>query len=484
MNSRYKIDRQYYKRCIETAEKIRAFIEDMMTDQELMRHIRKTKGKGVKDLDTDLFGKFNSRLVLFVMQDLCKCYTKMGYNANDKYELAMITYSMAAYLLMPTGSLSTLSNGILPEDIREFEPFQEFGKSLMNSIIRMDIIGNEYSTPYLMMIYYNLLGRGQKEYLQFLYVVSECMASSQGYIPHKAKTFLDTLKSEILSFSEQDESTSQTQSSEEVSTAEERKGLEELDELIGLDNVKSEIKKLSSFVQVQQWRIKEGLKVPVVSYHCVFTGNPGTGKTTVARILAKIFKELGLLKKGHLVETDRSGLVAEYVGQTAIKTNKIIDSALDSVLFIDEAYSLVMEGSGEYGHEAIATLLKRMEDNRDRLVVILAGYGDEMKQFIDSNPGLKSRFNRYFHFEDYSKQELMEIFQLLVKKHEYLIEGEAKNKVSDKVEEAIKNRDKHFGNARYVRNLFEKILENQALRLTAQDLSDRSSLQQILPQDI
>ena len=157
---------------------------------------------------------------------------------------------------------------------------------------------------------------------------------------------------------------------------------------------------------------------------------------------------------------------------------------MDGVLFIDEAYSLVMEGSGEFGHEAIATLLKRMEDDRDMLVVILAGYGEEMKRFIESNPGLKSRFNRYFHFEDYNTDELMEIFQLLVKKHDYIIENDAVEKVRDTIKDAVANRDKHFGNARYVRNMFEKVLENQAMRLAEQGFSDKASLQRILPQDI
>lgn len=174
---------------------------------------------------------------------------------------------------------------------------------------------------------------------------------------------------------------------------------EELEGLIGLNNVKQEIKTLANLVKVQQARKDEGLKNSTLSYHLVFTGNPGTGKTTIARIIASIYKDLKILKKGHLVETDRSGLVAEYLGQTAVKTNAVIDTALDGVLFIDEAYSLTDENDS-YGKEAVATLLKRMEDDRDRLVVILAGYTENMTHFIMTNPGLESRFNKYIEFTD------------------------------------------------------------------------------------
>lgn len=198
----------------------------------------------------------------------------------------------------------------------------------------------------------------------------------------------------------------------------------ELAKLIGLSLVKSEIESLSNFVKIQDLRQKQGKATTPVSLHCVFTGNPGTGKTTLARIVAGIYKELGVLKKGHLVETDRSGLVAEYVGQTAVKTNKIIDEALDGVLFIDEAYSL-LGGENDFGMEAISTLLKRMEDDRDRLVVILAGYTNEIKMFINSNPGLQSRFNRFIQFDDYTKDDLCEIFKLSLKKSQYKIKKNA-----------------------------------------------------------
>lgn len=257
----------------------------------------------------------------------------------------------------------------------------------------------------------------------------------------------------------------------------------ELDTLVGLASVKEEIKTLSNFIKIQQKRKEQGLKSSSVSYHCVFTGNPGTGKTTVARIVAQIYKDLGILSKGHLVETDRAGLVAEYVGQTAVKTNKIIDSALDGVLFIDEAYSLIGTGQ-DYGKEAIATLLKRMEDNRDRLVVILAGYSKEMQDFINTNPGLQSRFNRYIDFPDYSAEELLQIFEKNVEKFDYKLQKEALVAMSEYFQHAVENKDANFGNARFVRNIFEKTLEKQANRLSTDPDLDTDELTLITLADL
>lgn len=258
----------------------------------------------------------------------------------------------------------------------------------------------------------------------------------------------------------------------------------ELDSLIGLASVKKEVQTLTNFIKIQQKREEQGLKSSSLSYHCVFTGNPGTGKTTVARIVAGIYKELGVLKRGHLVETDRAGLVAEYVGQTAVKTNKIIDSALDGVLFIDEAYSLVGGGESDYGKEAIATLLKRMEDDRDRLVVILAGYTEDMKRFIDSNPGLQSRFNRYIEFPDYSTEELLQIFEVNMRKYDYHFGDGAKEVLQQYLENAVANKDANFGNGRFVRNVFEKALERQANRLASENNLTTERLSAIEKEDI
>ncbi len=241
----------------------------------------------------------------------------------------------------------------------------------------------------------------------------------------------------------------------------------ELDELIGLEEVKKEVHSLANFIKIQKEREAKGLKKAKVSYHLVFYGSPGTGKTTVARIIGRIYKDLGVLKSGHTVETDRAGLVGQYIGQTAPQTDSVITQAIHGVLFIDEAYSLVPEyGSGnDYGQEAIATLLKRMEDYRDSLVVIIAGYKNEMKRFIDSNPGLQSRFNRYIDFPDYTAKELTEIFKMYMKKNQYTLDPDAERYLRERFEYTVNHKDRNFGNARYARNVFEKSIQQQANRL-------------------
>ena len=261
---------------------------------------------------------------------------------------------------------------------------------------------------------------------------------------------------------------------------------QELDDLIGLGSVKQEVRSLANFVELQKQREAQGLKTAKVSYHLVFYGSPGTGKTTVARIVGRIYKDLGVLKKGHTVETDRGGLVAKYMGQTALKTDAVIQQALDGVLFIDEAYSLVPEGGGgqDYGQEAIATLLKRMEDYRDRLVVIIAGYKDEMQRFIDSNPGLQSRFNRYIDFPDYSGAELSDIFKMYMKKNQYTLTPDAEAYLKEQFDYAVAHKDRNFGNARFARNVFEKSIQQQANRLEGKKNLNKTQLTELTVEDL
>ncbi len=261
--------------------------------------------------------------------------------------------------------------------------------------------------------------------------------------------------------------------------------LQELDALVGLSAVKEEVRTLINFAKIQKERGKLGLKNAEVSYHLVLTGSPGTGKTTVARIVSKIYNVLGILKKGQLVETDKSGLIAEYLGQTPVKVNRLVDSALDGVLFIDEAYSLAEEFMKDgYGKEAISTLIKRMEDDRERLVVMVAGYTQEMKRFVDSNSGLKSRFNKYIEFPDYTPEELLEIFERQCKALEYLVEEDARTMVASIFRLAYEKRDRAFGNGRYVRNIFEKVCERQANRVAGLSEISRNILVTIVADDI
>lgn len=261
--------------------------------------------------------------------------------------------------------------------------------------------------------------------------------------------------------------------------------MQELQSLIGLSSVKQEIESLRDFISLQKMRKEKGLQTSDISLHTVFTGNPGTGKTTVARIVASIFHDAGLLPTDNLIEVDRSGLVAEYIGHTAIKTNSVIDSAIGGVLFIDEAYTLAHDNDPrDFGHEAIATLLKRMEDDRGKFAVILAGYTENMDAFMKSNPGLKSRFPRTIEFSDYTSDELVAIFNSIAAQRGYTISEGGQKVLSQRIEDDVKAKDKKFGNGRYVRNLFEKAIQNQAARLKQSGVNSNTQLSLLTEEDI
>ncbi|MGQ0793981.1 MAG: AAA family ATPase [Deltaproteobacteria bacterium] len=242
----------------------------------------------------------------------------------------------------------------------------------------------------------------------------------------------------------------------------------DLNALIGLGEIKEQVASLANLLKVQNKRAERGMSKVPVSLHSVFYGPPGTGKTTVARLLGKIYSSLGLLARGHIVETDRAGMVAGYIGQTSLKVDEVVSSALDGVLFIDEAYALRKEHiSNDFGEEAIEVLLKRMEDYRGRLVVIVAGYTDEMQGFIDSNPGLKSRFNRYFFFDHYKPEALLQIFEKFCRDGHFRLSSEARERLLGMFEALYAKRTKSFGNARLARNVFEKTIERQANRIVS-----------------
>lgn len=250
--------------------------------------------------------------------------------------------------------------------------------------------------------------------------------------------------------------------------------LAKLNNLVGLENVKSDVNSLINLLQIRKLRAERGIEQPDMSLHLVFSGNPGTGKTTVARLLGEIYSKLGILSKGHLVETDRSGLVAGYVGQTAIKTQEKIKEAMGGILFIDEAYSLsASKGENDFGEEAIDTILKAMEDHRDDFIVIVAGYPQLMNDFLHSNPGLESRFNKHLFFDDYKPQELFDIFVSMEEKSSLKLDEKAEKFLKGHFEDVYNCRGDNFANGRYVRNIFEKVLSNQADRLVdMEDISD------------
>lgn len=262
--------------------------------------------------------------------------------------------------------------------------------------------------------------------------------------------------------------------------------MEEINELTGLHQVKQDIASLINLLKVKKLREERGMKQPNVSKHMVFSGNPGTGKTTIARKLAKLYHSLGFLSKGHLVEVDRSGLVSGYIGQTATKVREVVDSAMGGILFIDEAYTLTSnKGEGDFGQEAVDTLLKAMEDNRDNLVVIVAGYPDLMDEFLSSNPGLRSRFNKFIFFEDYTPMEQLEILKSMCKQQEYILSEDAEEKTLSHFIEKYENRDDTFANGRDVRNYLEKALAKQAGRIVemSPDEMDDDTIKTLIKDD-
>ena len=451
-------------------------LREMDLDDAVQDALRRVTGmENVAAGFKDSFTLTNPLLAFIVFDDLLKCYRKMGYPEKlDTVE--------GLGLMIPLSLLFRIDCRIEYWDVPRYRGILY---TRMAKIIS-DVHGKARIQSYPDTLLFNVVFRKQngcsefaRRYSVILYRWASLLAKVDGNVTACEKAWLLNI---IGDFEEggapvQVEEKGEPNDFDGVAAG-------ELQSLIGLKPVKAQIEKLTSFIRIQKQREAKGLRAAPVSCHCLFTGNPGTGKTTVARIVAGIYRDLGVLKKGHLVETDRSGLVAEYIGQTAVKTNAIIDKALDGVLFIDEAYSLVAGGENDFGAEAVSTLLKRMEDDRDRLVVILAGYTEEMKRFIDSNPGLRSRFNRYVEFPDYSADELYLIFERNLEKNQYRCTKGAAAAVRRVLENAVAQRDRSFGNGRYVRNLFERIIEQQALRLAGVAPLTAGMLEEIVEADV
>lgn len=256
--------------------------------------------------------------------------------------------------------------------------------------------------------------------------------------------------------------------------------LKELESLIGLDEVKKLVYEVYAFLTIRKLREEQGLFNAPHMFHMVFRGNPGTGKTTVARILGKLFKDMGVLEKGHLVEVERADLVGEYIGHTASKTRDIIKKALGGVLFIDEAYSLVRGGEKDFGKECIDTLIKSLEDDRKQLIVILAGYNEEMDYFLASNPGLPSRFPIRLDFPDYTMQQLIDIADTMCEEQAYRLSQEARYLLRKQLTSIHENGIEHFSNARFVRNVIEKAIRQQAIRIVTEHAAHQVSREMLM----
>lgn len=463
------------------AEEFAAFVRKAAKNSEVVKFLKR-----IVQYENSTQLTPNTILELFAGLDMLKVSERLGH-PFDKDSLASFPF-IAVSLGFNDYKLDhwDLSN-------QTEHSYQEMGEIYYNAVMKGVGMNKDADVDFFGLYIFRSSGYDHEEdYLRFMYRFASLVAKANGNISTEEATILKEIQSQINEICNQ-KNTAETQQVQTEDKKEQtapqqaepaKPALEQLDELIGLEGVKAEIHKLHNYVKIQRKREACGMQSVPLAVHCVFTGNPGTGKTTVARILAEIFKDLGLLKKGHLVETDRSGLVAEYVGQTAVKTNKIIDSALDGVLFIDEAYTLASGGSNDYGHEAVATLLKRMEDNRDRLIVIIAGYKDEMQKFIDMNPGLQSRFTRYINFEDYNALALARIFHLNAKRYGYTLSPDADRRLNTVLTDMVLHKDEHFGNAREVRNLFEQTLQHQADRLIGIENVSEHDLATIEAEDI
>lgn len=504
-----EIDEDYFRLACNTGANFYKQVQALGHNKEVMEALYNEDELKVFDDKSRNYGGLNSRLLLAAIHDVLTSYEgldrknaiirdlglpkpKMKLDNNEGYGLASL---MLRFLNPSRNDVYDSREGIAMQDglsiASEFINLVKKGYKnphegdgfLLVRYLRAYGIDKELVNQYIIKLYRfaNVMAKGDNKITE---EESSWLASIMGYIQKSPTQFKDIDEDDFEALNTNDDEPESEPEQKEPEGEPEEPAEVRLNKLVGLATVKEEVGKLASFLKIQQLRKEKGLKAAPISYHCVFTGNPGTGKTTVARILAGIYKELGILKKGQLIETDRSGLVAEFVGQTAVKTNKIIDRALDGVLFIDEAYSLVAGGENDFGSEAIATLLKRMEDDRDRLIVILAGYSNEMQTFIDSNPGLQSRFNRYITFDDYNADELMEIFKRRAEDNEYKLTAKAETALKALLDKAIAEKDNNFGNGRFVRNLFEKAIERQAVRLAAETDLSEEKLCALEPQDL
>ena len=460
-----------------------SFIQELDGNPEIAEILGRVDG--IDEAETlDIFAVQNAKLGFLIAEDMLKTWKGLGCSFEERDPFQFSGAKDLAGLAAGISQVVQTRIGLATEDWLD-EGYQDHARKVLASIaektkgtIDFVVPEDQFLLPFVLSFASEGREWGQR-FLTLLYRWASVVAKADRYIDKTEAEWLAKIVSAAGLSNAQAPRQGRVTADPALSAP-----MRHLAKMVGLGPVKAEVEKLANLVRIQHERERQGIKTVGVSYHCVFTGNPGTGKTTVARIVAGIYKDLGVLKKGHLVETDRAGLVAEYVGQTGPKTNKVIDAALDGVLFIDEAYSLVEGSKDDYGKEAIATLLKRMEDERSRLVVILAGYSEDMKRFIASNPGLQSRFNRYIHFPDYEAADLVSIFRQFAETSQYRLGTGAEEALHNVMERAAEHKDEHFGNGRFARNLFEKSIERQAMRLARVGHLSKEMLQELLPEDI
>jgi len=412
-----------------------------------------------------------------LIADLIKAYNKLAFAENEKgrFTFACFFEQLQGNCLCQSGSLQRLNemaaNPAFIENINKLKAADYIGVS--------DEYKGQFMVPSILLkIGHPLMVRSGN----LIYRFASLIAKANGSISDEEKTAL----TEVLNLASKPSVNKKSARAREVPKGDTIElVMAELNSLVGLTTIKTEVAELTNLLKIQKIRKEKGLIVIPSSLHAVFSGPPGTGKTTIARLLGRIYKHLGLLSEGHVVETDRAGLVAGYVGQTALKVDELINESKGGVLFIDEAYSLVAgDNPNDFGNEAIDALLKRMEDNRENLAVVVAGYTEPMKEFIESNPGLRSRFSRYFYFDHFSPEQLFEIVEGLAQKHDFKLNDEAAEKLKGTFQLLYERKDEGFGNARVVRNLFEKCIQLQANRLVQLPEIDEQQLQTIGEPDV
>lgn len=454
----YAIEHDFLEILKEEGEKIQELAEDLNRNKHFSNVINTIVNK------TDDAIEFKAEHV--ILQDIIKVYNKTyGLHDATNEEATLKVKFLLAFLFEKLQGNDIISS-LTIERINKFVTSNSFDKNIeiIQSASLFDL-GEDYKNEFLLpSILKKLDNKHFTNSGAFLYRIATLISKADGTISEEEEKALKEINNSVSRPKQKLQGVTQTEVDENETLQD---VLDELNELIGLDTIKIAVQELANFLKVQKLREKEGLKSVNNSLHSVFMGPPGTGKTTVARLVSKIYKHLEYLEKGHLIETDRSGMVAGYVGQTALKVEEIVNTSLNGVLFIDEAYALSKDNKQDFGNEAIEVLLKKMEDHRKELVVIVAGYPDEMKNFITSNPGLQSRFNRYFTFDHYKPSELIGIFELFCRKNDFVLTEDAKEKLHFIFDKFYEKKDKNFGNARVARNLFEKIIEYQANRIVS-----------------